>query len=138
MVNSAERSEILTMLRAPDVEERVAILKDLIYEPTGDAQVRAAVGSLLDDRSACIVQIPLLIGEVCWLAAHALAAERSAAHITEAVQVNAVVRPMEAGELAELALTTSDIEARQLSLLDWFEKLRTMGQLSTMNLEIKV
>lgn len=138
MLNLPERSEVLAALRSPEVEERAAMLKDLLHNPTGDVQVRAAVEALLEDHAPCVVQIPLRIGEVRWLAARALAAERSAGGVAEPVVVKGIVRPLEVGELAERTLVTLGAEAVRLSLFDRFEKLLSLGQLPVVDLEIEV
>lgn len=131
-----ERALILAELDG-DTEARVAMLKELAEFPTGDGAVRAAVGRLLDDGSVCILHIPF-VGEVRWLAAHALAAERGAAGMTEAVRLAQAARPLEDWRLAMLAAEAFGAGAERMPLLERYARLRAANRLDVADWEVPV
>lgn len=124
MISHAEAAELAAELAVPEVGARVAMLWVLVEDPTGHPVVRAAVEALLDDRRAAMLQAPIQIGEVRWLAAHALAAERKAAGIDDPVRLTDVIGPV--------ALT--DLPGHGTPLAR-FEQGRAAGRLPLENLE---
>lgn len=130
-----ERAPILAELGG-DAEERAAMLKELAEFPTGDDGVRAAVERLLADDTPCIVSIPLAVGEVRWLAAHALAAERSRAGIAEPVRLEKAVRPLEDWRLAQMAAAAYGDAALHLLPTERYAWLRRDGLLAASDREV--
>jgi hypothetical protein len=113
------------------------VLKVLIEDPTGDERIRAAVEELLDDRTPCVVMIPIRYGEVRWLAAHALAAERRAAGLDPSVRLAGVTRPIDTGSLSVLADEVLGSARPAPPLEERFRALQVVGRLPTYDLEIR-
>jgi hypothetical protein len=137
VLTDEERVLILAELGG-DVEERAAMLKELAASPTGDDEVRAAVEGLLSDETPCIVAIPPAVGEVRWLAAHALAAECGAAGIAGTVRLAKVVRPLEDWRLAQIAAAAYGDAGLRLSPFERLARLRQDGGLAVTELEVAI
>lgn len=118
---------LLEDLASPDVQDRVAVLKVLVDDPTGDARIAAALEPLLDDRSPCRLALPPTYGELRWLAAHALVRELEKAGVQRRLLIPAVPVPVAAPELARRAAAAGLPE--RLPPLHCFERLRGDGLL---------
>lgn len=136
MTDEQELESVLSSLASPEPDERAAVLLVLLEDPTADTRVRAAVEALLDDRAVCFARPPAALTEVRWYAAHALAAERKAAGITEAVRVAAAVPPLDHGTLSELAEAAYPEAERPRSSEERFVRLRADGRLPTRSLSL--
>lgn len=102
MVAKDEIAEIIDILKSPDAHRRTTMLGVLAQEPSGDPRLLAVVGELLADDTPDLISIPMLFGEVRWVAAHALAAERRAAAVPTPVELQGVPRPLTSDELSRL------------------------------------
>lgn len=98
-MSDEELAELLADLASDDLTMRTAVLHTLAMAPSGDPRILPVLERLLADRTPCLVQIPYLFGELCWLAAYALAAERAACGIAEPVRLLGVARPLSTEEL---------------------------------------
>lgn len=99
MLNNKELVELLEELTSEDASFRAATLKVLWEYPSADLRVLPYLEQLLNDKTPCILAIPYVFGEIRWLAAHALAAERAALGINEPIYLLNVVRPAETGDI---------------------------------------
>lgn len=102
MATSDEIAEIIDMLKSPDAHRRTTMLGVLAQEPGGDPRLLPVVEGLLADDTPDLISVPMLFGEVRWVAAHALAAERRAADVPAPVELRGVPRPLTSDELSHL------------------------------------
>jgi hypothetical protein len=132
MMTDKDLEELISCLRGPAVALRAATLRNLSGRPTKDPRLLPELERLLEDRSPCTVSMPLHIGEVCWLAARALLAERAAQGIDTTVRVAQVVRPQSVDELAD-ACNAADLQSAGglAGSLQAFAQLRAAGRLPT-------
>lgn len=137
MLSDKELQELLEDLYSENLSMRVAVLKDLEQYPSGDTRVLSYLEALLDDKTPCVVSIPYLFGEIHWLAAHALAAERKVLGIKEPVSLKGIVRPLDTEEFDALR-KVAGIEDRGgvEGVLESFSTLREMGRLPVYDLEL--
>lgn len=137
MLNNQEFNELIEDMQSYDISMRVAALKDLIQDPSADPRVLAYLENLLSDTTPCAISRPYRFGEIRYLAAHALAAERAAMGINEPVLMNKVVRPLNTEELAS-AEKAAGIKGRGGvgGVLETFKLLRDMGHLPLVDLEL--
>lgn len=103
MLTDTELQELVDDLHSQDLSLRVAALKDLWQYPSQDARVLPYLEALLEDKTFCIVILPYQYGEIRWLAAHALAAERSVLGIQEPVKLVDVIRPLDTQEFVAIS-----------------------------------
>ena len=100
----AELADLLEILGDGDPAIRTAGLQTLVRSPAADERLIAPLEELLADRTAVVVSVPPpLIGELRWLAAHALAATRRALAITDPVVLGPVPAPLDANGLLAAA-----------------------------------
>ena len=126
---------LLQDLASPDVQDRVAVLKVLVEDPTGDARILAALEALLQDRSACLLALPRVYGELRWLAAQALVRELEQAGAERELHLTAVPAPLTAADLAHRAAAAGLHE--RMPPLQCFEVLRRDGALPLSDLVLQ-
>ncbi|MBP2338121.1 hypothetical protein JOF41_004299 [Saccharothrix coeruleofusca] len=102
MIADDELAEVIDILKSPDTYRRTTMLGVLAKDPSGDPRLLPAVEELLTDETPDLISIPLLFGEVRWLAAHALVAERRAAAVPTPVELRGVPEPLTSDELSYL------------------------------------
>jgi hypothetical protein len=90
-------------LSSDDPKRRAAALRARSRHPSGDPRVLPLLENLLHDRTPIIVQFPIAYGEIRWLAAEALAAERYQQNLTEHVVAPGTVIPLSTTKLYRLA-----------------------------------
>ena len=137
MLNNQEFNELIEDLQTNDISIRVATLKDLIQNPSVDPRVLPFLENLLSDTTPCVISRPYHFGEIRYLVAHALAAERAAMGLNEPIRVIKVVRPLNTEELAS-ARKAAGIKGRGgvNGMLETFKLLRDMGCLPLTDLEL--
>lgn len=108
MLTHEEFTEIVKRLTGDDSFLQVAALEDLRDFPSEDQRILPYLESLLYDKSPCLIAIPFVYTEIRWLAAHALAAERAALGIREAVNLPNVLKPIDQSDYAK-ALEAANI-----------------------------
>ncbi len=137
MLNDQDFNELIEDLQSDVIPRRVAALRDLIREPLADARVLPFLEKLLNDTTPCVISIPYRFGEIRYLAAHALAVERTALGIAEPVRMNKIVYPLNTEELVS-ARKGASIKGRGGvdGMLETFKLLRDMGQLPLGDLEL--
>lgn len=91
MLTNQEWKETVEHLTGSDLSFKVAALKDFWRFPSADPRLLPYLEDLIDDKTPCLLAIPYLFGEVRWLAAKALLAEREALGIRQPVRVRNVV-----------------------------------------------
>ncbi len=132
-MDESEPEEILGALASSDPVERFLMLLVLADDPSGEARVRAAVEPLIEDRASRPARRPAFRTEVRWHAAHALAAERRLAGISEEVSLSDVIAPLDVATIVALAEDAyGDDRPRTAELC--FERLRHDGRLPTEHL----
>lgn len=77
-----------------DITLRASSVEALWKLPTGDERFLPYLEELLHDKTPCVLGLPYIYGEIRWLAAHALAAEREVQGISQPVRVQNVVKPI--------------------------------------------
>jgi hypothetical protein len=90
-------------LRSDDPRRRAGGLRAFSRHPSGDPGVLPILEDLLDDRTPSIVRFPIAYGEIRWMAAEALAAERFRQALTELIIAPQTVIPLSATKLFRLA-----------------------------------
>ena len=95
MLSKQEFNEFVEDISSGHSDLIVATLKDLRDYPSADKRVLPYLERLLDDKTPCLLAIPYIFGEIRWLAAKALLAEREALGIGESIFVPNVVRPID-------------------------------------------
>ena len=94
MLTEQDFIEWVEDLKSDDPAWRAVTLRTLRDMPTGDARILPHVEQLLHDKTPCVLGLPYIFGEIRWLAANALAAEREAQGISTPVHLQNVVRPI--------------------------------------------
>ena len=95
MLSKQEFTEFVEDISSRDWSLIVATLEDLRDYPSADKRVLPYLERLLDDKTPGLLAIRYIFGEIRWLAAKALLAEREALGIREPVVVPNVVRPID-------------------------------------------
>lgn len=137
MYTDSELAETIATLQNPDPAERAAILKALWIWPAQDSRLLPHIRGLLIDTAPCIFGTPVQIGEIRWLAAHAIFAEYKAQRRRESICLEDVVKPLKATELVDIAKKVGIAgDANRAALLAAFVELQRLGQLPTTHLEL--
>ena len=119
-----------------EVVWRAAALQDLWEFPSADPRILPYLEERLHDKTPCLLAIPYVFGEIRWLAAHALAAERAALGINQSVRVT-VVKPAETLDImAAECKADIDGEGGVEGLLESLAILRDMGYMPMTELNI--
>lgn len=108
MLNHNEFRGVVKHLTGEELSLRVAALKDFRRYPSGDRRILPYLERLLTDKTPCLIAIPFVYGEIRWLAAYALAAEREALGINQPVHLRNVVKPLNQADYAK-ALKAANI-----------------------------
>jgi len=138
MLSDYELHETIEDLHSQEISMRVAALKNLRQDPSEDLRVLPYLEALLDDTTPCIVMLPYRFGEIRWLAAYALAAERAALGIKEPVRLQGVVRPLSTEEFVAIRNTVGiEVKGGVEGVLKGMHTLREMGQLPLYDLELE-
>lgn len=138
MLSNEDFTAFVEEVNSDNPSKRASMLRALQKFRLVDERVLPHLEYLLHDKSPCILGFPYIFGEVRWLAARALVAERTALGITEPVRLQNVVKPidtagiMKAEDAAEL-----DGEGGVEGLLQSLGILRDMGYLPTYNLTLQ-
>jgi len=99
-----ELDDLLQVLGDNDPAMRAAALQTLIADPAADPRLIGPVERLITDRTAVVVSVPPpRVGEIRWLAAHALAAVRRMLDIAEPVILRGVPAPLDGAGVAAAA-----------------------------------
>ena len=99
MLTEEEYPEIIADLTGNNTSIKSDLLRVLCQHPSADRRILPYLSRLLYDKSPCLLSIPYLFGEIRWLAAHALAAERAALGIQKPVSLRQVVKPLDTGDI---------------------------------------
>ena len=118
--------DVLEALSSDDPRERVIMLQVLSENPTGSPQVLGRVGELMDDDALTVLSLPYVYGEVRYVAARALVAERRAAGVAEPVVLVDVPSPLGTDEVATLRDRAG---LRSMEPLAAYAELRGRGQI---------
>ena len=94
MLTDQDFTELMEGLTGPDESARGITLRALWQLPTGDKRFLPYLEELLNDKTPCLLGLPFIYGEIRWLAAQALAAEREAQGIMEPVYLENIVKPI--------------------------------------------
>jgi hypothetical protein len=137
MLKDDEFKELVEDLHGKDLCRRVATLKILQKYPSEDERVLQHLEALLDDKTLCVLMLPYRFGEIRWLAAQALAAERASLENEEPVRLQNVVRPLDTEEFVALR-EKAGVKSRGGvdGVLEALVTLREMGQLPLYDLEL--
>lgn len=138
MLSDDEFHEMIEDLHSQEISMRVAALKNLRRHPSEDLRVLPYLEALLDDTTPCIVMLPYRFGEIRWLAAYALAAERAALGIKEPVRLQGVVQPLSTDEYEAIHRAVGiEVKGGVEGVLKGMHTLREMGQLPLYDLELE-
>ncbi|HEY9674064.1 MAG TPA: hypothetical protein V6D11_21680 [Waterburya sp.] len=137
MLNDGEFQELVEALHSKQLSIRVATLKTLQKHPSSDERVLQHIEALLNDKTPCVLMLPYRFGEIRWLAAQALAAERASLGNEEPVRLQNVVRPLDTEEFVGLR-EKAGVKSRGGvdGVLEALATLREMGQLPLYDLEL--
>lgn len=86
------------------IEKRVAALKAHSRHPSGEPAVLPFLEAMLNDNRPHILMFPIRYGEVRWLAAEAVAAERKIQGITESVHLPKAIPLLSHEDLFAIAI----------------------------------
>ena len=126
--NDQEFTEFVEDINSGDSSLIVATLEDLRDYPSADERVLPYLERLLDDKTPCLLAIPYIFGEIRWLAAKALLAEREALGIREPVRVQNVVRPIDTrGVMRAANAANIEIRGEVEGVLETLAIARDMG-----------
>ncbi|HEX3481484.1 MAG TPA: hypothetical protein VHT91_41005, partial [Kofleriaceae bacterium] len=100
--NPDEVTYFLEQLSSTSVSRRATALRSQAGRPLADPRLLARAEELLSDTSLCLLQIPLLYGEVRWRAAQAVAALRAALGKVDPVELRDVLVPLSANKACQL------------------------------------
>jgi hypothetical protein len=96
-------NKIIDVLQDAENYSCVHVLKMLRVDPTGDIRLLPYLEALLNNTSITVSGTSFYHGEVRWLAAQALAAEREASGIDESVVLYRVMKFMSQEEITAIA-----------------------------------
>ena len=132
-----EFTELVEDLTGDNFSLRVATLQVLWEEPSGDKRILPHLERFLHDKTPCLLGVPYIFGEIRWLAAQALAAEREVQGMTEPVYLQNIVKPIytEGISLAEKAAGV-EFKWGVEGVLENLAILRDMGYLPMYDLEL--
>ncbi|WP_218080575.1 hypothetical protein [Anthocerotibacter panamensis] len=138
MLSDKDLLETIQDLQSEDVKVRARMLRLLTTEDD-DPRLLPYIEPLLEDKTVCIVHIPIHYGEIRYLAATALAEVRAAVGIWEKVCVE-VVAPLNVTELYQIAEAAGVKKRYELpgdeGTFDLFIRLREMGKLPMATIEL--
>ncbi|MGB0386575.1 MAG: hypothetical protein ACPGWR_17335 [Ardenticatenaceae bacterium] len=137
MLTNQELSEVVEDLTSSDASFRCVMLRVLWESPAADKRILPYLERLLHDKSACLLAIPYCFGEIRWLAAQALGAERAALGILEPVRLQNAVKPLSTADVVT-AEYEAGIDGRGgvEGVLESFAILNEMGYLPRYDLEL--
>ena len=137
MLANEDFIDLIQHLTGSDISLRAIALEDLWQYPSGDKRVWPYVEELLHDTTPCLLGIPFIFGEIRWLAAKALAAEREALGIRKPVRLRNVVRPIDMKEYTT-ARKAAQVELKPgvEGVLENMAILRNMGCLPLVDLNL--
>ncbi|MGB0384761.1 MAG: hypothetical protein ACPGWR_08070 [Ardenticatenaceae bacterium] len=136
MLTDQEFTELLEDMNSGELGLLVGGLKDLWRYPSADERVLPYLEERLEDKTPCVLGYPYLFGEIRWLAAQALAAERAALGINQPVRVM-VVKPAETMDIMAAEYEAKiDGEGGVEGLLESLAILRDMGYMPMKELKI--
>ena len=137
MLANEDFIDLIQHLTGSDISLRAIALEDLWQYPSGDKRVLPYVEELLHDTTPCLLGIPFIFGEIRWLAAKALAAEREALGIGKPVRLWNVVRPIDMKEYTT-ARKAAQVELKPgvEGVLENIAILRDMGCLPLVDLNL--
>lgn len=120
MIKTSDDVDILDCLvrLSSDLETKCSTLIALKQYPVPDERIANEIETMLEDRFACLLQIPYKFGEFRWLAAHALATIRQALGQSERVTLSGVATPVDLADLTALANKHGVSSPNGLSLLE--------------------
>lgn len=130
MLSKQEFSEFVEDINSEDISLIVATLNDLRDYPSADRRVLPYLERLLDDKRACLLAIPYIFGEIRWVAAKALLAEREALGIHEPIRILNVLQPIDMRGYAKARRAANiSIRGGVEGVLENLAILRDMGYL---------
>lgn len=137
MLSDTEFQELVEDLSSPDVSIRVEMLKCLYREPAADERILPYLEDLLDDDTISVIFLPYRFGEVRWLAAKVLVAERAALGHNTPVYLDNVFQPINTEEFASLARSAGVKSSGGLDgILEALVVLRKMKRLPLHTLQL--
>lgn len=130
MLSKQEFAEFVEDINSEDLSLIVATLNDLRDYPSADRRVLPYLERLLEDKRTCLLAIPYIFGEIRWVAAKALLAEREALGIHEPVRLLNVVQPIDMRGYAKARRAANiSIRGGVEGVLENLAILRDMGYL---------
>lgn len=111
MLTDIDYAELSADLNGDDVSLRAVTLEAFWKLPSADKRILPDLERLLHDKTPCLLGLPYIFGEIRWLAANALAAEREALGIREAVRLPNVVIPIDTMGIMRVA-DAADVKVR--------------------------
>jgi hypothetical protein len=137
MLTDQDFRDFVEYLTNESLSDKSSSLKALCQMPSRDARLLPYLEGLLYDKRPCILGFPLIFGEVRWLAAQALAAERAALGINERIYLPNVVRPIDTkGYTKARKAAQVDFRSGVEGILENLAILRDMGYLPMSLLEL--
>lgn len=136
MLTDQEFTELLEDMYSDELSLRVAAVRNLWRYPTADPRILPYLEELLHDTTPCLLGIPYIFGEIRWLAAKALAAERAALGINEPVCVT-VVKPADTMDIMRAADKANfDLQGGVDGLIEDLGRLHQMGYMPMTLMEL--
>ena len=136
MLTDQEFTELLEDMYSDELSLRVAAVRNLWRYPTADPRILPHLEELLHDTTPCLLGIPYIFGEIRWLAAKALAAERAALGINEPVCVT-VVKPAYTMDIMRAADKANfDLQGGVDGLIEDLGRLHQMGYMPMTLMEL--
>jgi hypothetical protein len=130
MLTDQEFSEFVEDMTVENISKKAAMLRAISKLPSADKRVTLYLERLLHDTTPCLLGIPYIFGEIRWLAAKALAAEREALAIRETVRLQNVVRPLNTmGIMRAADAANVRVRGGVEGLLETLGKLQEMDKL---------
>lgn len=140
MLSEDEFSEVVMWLNSVDAGKVSSALETLAQEPIYDARLLPILEALLADTRVCVTGIASAqgswLGEIRFLAVHALAAVRGILHIDEPVILYNITNEIHATALSTLAREAGIVTSKHglEGSFEKFERLRDLGKLPTRTL----
>ena len=130
MLTNQDLAELSADLNGDDVSLRAVTLEAFWKVPSADKRILPDLERLLHDTTPCLLGIPYIFGEIRWLAAKALAAEREALGIPKLVYLQNVVQPIDTlGIMRAADAANVKVRGGVEGLLETLGILQEMGKL---------
>lgn len=139
MLNNDDFLFMKEALQSSQVETRVAALQELEASGPADERLIPLLQNLLNDHTPAMLSIPIRIGEIRWLAFHALSEVLYSLGKNEKISLTSSITPLDTRKLHSIRKEANLPTKPGLpGLLETFQKLQELGKLPTKDIALEL